>query len=102
MTFTGAWTINTNTGSTMTLTLIQDGENVTGQYVAQNGDRGRINGRVQGPIMVFAWQQDSGLKGAGRFALAPTGTFFKGQYRADPHPSIPQQFLQGEWNGTRK
>jgi len=76
MNFSGDWKINASMNSSIILTLIQDGDNVTGQYVTQNGDRGRINGRVQGSVMIFAWSQDSGVKGAGRFDLASDGSSF--------------------------
>jgi hypothetical protein len=100
--FTGTWVTMSDRGAGFELTLIQQGREVVGSYVTQNGDRGRIKGRVGAGVMQFEFVQDSGFRGNGQFNLAPDGNSFTGGYRAAPHPSIPEAMRQGQWNATRK
>jgi hypothetical protein len=100
--FTGTWVTTSERGAAFELTLIQQGREVVGSYVTQNGDRGRIKGRVGAGVMQFEFVQDSGFRGNGQFNLAPDGNSFTGGYRAAPHPSIPEVMRQGQWNATRK
>ena len=100
----GNWDTRTDKGWSYRMSLRQDGQNVNGSYVAQNGANGRISGRVRNNgVFEFTWTQDGGFKGTGQFALAPDGNSFSGTYRSNPHPSITDpRYLQGSWNGNRQ
>ncbi len=101
--FTGTWDTRTDKNWTYVITLRQDGRNVSGSYVAQNGDRGRINGRVRDNVLEFKWEQDGGFRGSGQFALASDGNSFSGVYTTEPNKKIADpRYLQGNWNGTRR
>jgi len=101
--FTGAWDSRTDKGWTYAITLRQDGRNVSGSYVAQNGDKGKISGRVKDNVLEFKWEQDGGFKGTGQFALAADGNSFSGVYTSEPNKKITDpRYLQGTWNGTRR
>ena len=45
--FTGTWDTRTDKGRGYEITFFQDGSHVTGTYVVQNGDKGRIDGIVK-------------------------------------------------------
>lgn len=101
--FTGTWNTKTDKNWSYLMTLVQDGREVTGSYVAQDNSKGRIKGRVGANIMEFNWEQDGGYTGTGQFALAADGNSFSGIYRANPHPNLKDpRLLQGAWSGTRK
>ena len=101
--FTGTWQTKTDKGWSYVITFLQDGREVSGTYVAQNNDKGRIKGRFGANVMQFTWEQDGGFTGTGQFSLASDGNSFSGIYKAEPHPKLTDPaFLQGSWNGTRK
>jgi hypothetical protein len=101
--FTGTWTTKTDKNWSYTMTFIQDGREVNGTYVAQDGSKGRIKGRFGANILEFNWDQDGGYSGTGQFALAADGKSFNGVYRAKPHPKLTDpNYLQGTWSGTRR
>jgi hypothetical protein len=85
--FTGAW--NTDYG---TLTLVQEGEQVTGEY---SHDGGTIEGTVIGNVLKGTWseaptRQPPDDAGEIEFQLNPQGTSFTGRWRYDS---------SGEWKG---
>ena len=101
--FTGTWSSQTDKGWSYTITFIQDRNNVSGSYVAQNGAKGRITGRMHDNVLEFSWTQDGGFRGTGQFALSPDGNSFSGVYRSEPNKQISDpRYLQGSWNGTRR
>lgn len=76
--FNGAW--NTDYG---TLTLVQDGENVTGEY---SHDGGTIKGTVIGNVLKGTWSEAPTHRppddaGEIEFQLDPQGTSFTGKWR---------------------
>jgi hypothetical protein len=101
--FTGTWNTKTDKNWTYVMTFIQDGREVNGTFVAQDGSKGRIKGRFGANVMEFNWEQDGGFTGTGRFALAADGNSFSGVYQANPHPKLTDpSYLQGSWGGTRR
>jgi hypothetical protein len=101
--FSGTWISQTNRNSTFVISLVQNGREVSGTYVTQNGEQGRIVGRFGANVMQFNWEQAGGFSGSGQFTLSSDGNSFTGSYRAKPHPKIPDpSFLQGAWNGKRQ
>jgi hypothetical protein len=101
--FSGIWDTRTDKGRGYEITFLQDGSHVTGTYVVQNGDKGRIDGIVNGEVLQFKWEQDGGYAGTGQFALSPNGIAFRGVYRADHHAKLQDASLrQGVWSGIRR
>jgi len=101
--YAGTWDTKTDKGWRYEITFFQKGSQVSGTYVVQNGDKGRINGVVNGDVLQFNWQQDGGYTGTGQFAIAPDGNAFQGVYRSDDHPNLENSsLLQGTWSGTRR
>jgi hypothetical protein len=101
--FTGAWNTKTDKNWAYTITFIQDGREVNGTFVAQDGSKGRIKGRFGANVLEFNWEQEGGFKGKGQFTLAADGNSFSGDYRANPHPKLTDpNYLQGTWSGTRR
>jgi hypothetical protein len=101
--FTGTWNTKTDKNWTYVMTFLQDGREVNGTFVAQDGSKGRIKGRFGANVMEFNWEQDGGFTGTGRFALAADGNSFSGVYQANPHPKLTDpNYLQGSWSGTRR
>lgn len=85
--FSGVW--NTDWG---TLTLVQDGEHVTGEYTH---DSGRVDGVVIGNVLKGTWSEAPTYKppndaGDLEFQLGAQGTSFAGRWRYGS---------SGEWNG---
>jgi len=102
-TFTGTWDTRTDKNWTYVITFDQDGRSVSGKYVAQNGDRGKISGKVKDGVLEFKWEQDGGFKGNGQFALSSDGRSFSGIYTAEPNKKLTDpRLLQGSWSGTRR
>ena len=77
---------------------------MNGTYVVQNGDRGKISGKVHdNNVLEFKLEQDGGYKGTGQFALSADGNSFTGSYRIDPNKKITDpSYLQGTWSGKRR
>jgi len=82
--FTGTWDTKTDKGWSYSITFVQTGREVVGNYVAQDGSKGRIRGRFGAGVMEFTWDQDGGYSGSGQFALAPDANSFSGTYRSNP------------------
>jgi hypothetical protein len=102
-TFSGTWDTRTDKNWSYVITFTQDGRNVSGRYVAQDGSKGQISGRVRDGVLEFKWEQDGGYRGTGQFALAADGNSFSGSYRTDPNKKITDpSLLQGIWNGKRR
>lgn len=101
--FTGAWSTRTDKNWSYEISFVQEGSQVSGNYLVQNGDTGRIRGTMTGKVLNFEWDQDGGWSGTGQFVLAADGNSFQGTYKTNPHPAIsdPGQ-LSGTWSGTRK
>ncbi len=101
--FTGSWNMRTDKGWTYTITFEQNGRSVNGTFVAQNGDKGKINGTTKDGVLTFKWSQAGGFTGTGQIALASDGNSFSGDYRTDPNKKITDpSYLQGTWNATRQ
>lgn len=64
--FTGTWQtiLMMNGKSTITLTIVQNGDQVVGSYAGN----GKIEGTVSGKVLRFTWQSDKG-SGSGRFVM---------------------------------
>jgi hypothetical protein len=99
----GVWATRTDKNWTYEITFSQVGSQVSGTYVVQNGDTGRIRGTLRDDVLHFEWDQDGGYTGTGQFTLGPDGSSFTGTYKTSPHPSMTDPAsLTGTWSGTRK
>ncbi|MEO6014567.1 MAG: hypothetical protein ABIQ30_13405, partial [Devosia sp.] len=104
--FSGAWATETDKGWGYTFILSQQGNNVSGTYLVSDSDgkaagTGSIVGTVKGRVVKFDWQQKPDFTGTGQFTMSANGKKFTGIYRADPHPDLPPEFMQGTWSGRR-
>lgn len=101
--FTGTWDTRTDKNWTYVITFDQDGKSVSGKYVAQDGSKGKISGKVKDGVLEFKWEQDGGFKGTGQFSLSSDGRTFSGIYTTEPNKKITDsRYLQGSWSGTRR
>lgn len=103
---TGTWDSHTDKDWQYTIVLVSPpGGMVTGFYVAQDGSRGTINGRLKGNLLTFDWTQatpDGEYRGSGQFAF--NGNSFNGGYNTTqyPNPNTDPALLTGTWSGTRQ
>lgn len=100
--FAGNWASRTNHGGAYSLTLAQNGNDVTGTYASENGRKGELTGKLHQNILFFVWSLEGGYKGAGEFELAPDGNSFSGSYRITQYQGDRPKHLRGAWEGTRK
>ncbi len=91
--FAGNWeTISTGRYS-IPLTIVQNGDRVTGIYPGNNG---KIEGTVSGKVLRFKWESDGG-SGSGRFVMEEGGQAFSGTYNKGDDPDE----VDATWNGKR-
>lgn len=95
--FSGTWNA-TAQGSAYTMRLDHDGDRVAGTYTADDGSSGRIDGAVSGNVLRFSWQQEDGLRGAGKFTLSEDARSFRGSFSLGDDPDVEE----GSWNGRRR
>ncbi len=95
--FGGTWSANADTVA-YSLSLRQKGSGVSGNYRGADGSAGQINGQVSGNVLRFAWVQNDGTKGSGKFVLSGDGQSFEGSYSFGNNPDA----VEGSWNGTRQ
>jgi hypothetical protein len=93
--FTGTWktTMNGKNGpNSITLTMVQKGDQVTGVYPGN----GKIEGTVSGIVLRFKWQSDGGT-GSGRFVMDEEDHAFNGTYNRGDNPDD----VDATWSGLR-
>ena len=95
-TFGGHWNANADNVA-YSLSLRQKGSGVSGSYQGNDGSVGKINGKVSGNVLRFAWVQTDGNQGSGKFVLSGDGQSFAGSYSFSNNPDA----VDGAWNGTR-
>lgn len=101
--FGGVWESKTDKNWTYTLDLEQDGNEVEGTYVSQDGSTGEITGTVKGRVLRFEWDHENGrFTGTGQFKISSDGETFSGVYDTDETAKLAPEFLQGTWSGKRK
>jgi hypothetical protein len=98
--FAGDW-LTTSSGGDFRMSLIHDGNRVTGTFASVNGSsRGTVAGTIfDGTVLLFKWTQDGGKwKGSGKFVLSEDRRSFRGTFSNsdDPHDTSA-----GAWNGRK-
>jgi hypothetical protein len=97
--FSGTWATVTAAGTNYTMTLTQNGEIVSGQYVSADGAyKGVINGNVSDRTLIYQWSQQDGQKGTGKFTLSADGSKFEGWWTYSDDPNV----VEASWNGIRQ
>lgn len=91
--FAGTWDTITNAKFNVTLTISQDGANVTGVYPS---NKGKLEGTVTGRVLRFTWKSDGGT-GSGRLVMDESGNAFSGTYNRGTNPDD----VDYTWNGKR-
>ena len=91
--FAGTWETISNNKNSISLTMVQTGNTVTGVYPGNNG---KIEGTVTGKVLRFKWQSDGG-GGSGRFVIDDSGQAFSGTYNRGNDPDE----VDFTWNGKR-
>jgi hypothetical protein len=98
-TFTATWNTATAAGARYTMTLRQNGAEVTGSYTSSDSAvSGALSGTVDGNTLTYRWQEGPST-GMGKFALSADGNAFQGWWNSsqtDPNA------VSGAWNGTRQ
>src|SRR5205807_6032235 len=92
--FTGVWDTVAGGNYKYTLTLEQNGKQVTGAYTPGNG---KVEGTVTGNVLRLRWTQDPDLKGSSRLVLSEDGQSFTGMTSTGDDPDVGGH----AWNGTR-
>jgi hypothetical protein len=95
--FSGSWQTVVD-GVSHSVSLTQNGDDVTGSYSGADGSPGRIAGRARDNVLRFSWSQSDGHQGSGRFTLSADGRSFAGSYSFSANPDE----AQGIWNGSRR
>ncbi|KUM28370.1 hypothetical protein AU467_34885 [Mesorhizobium loti] len=95
--FGGSWSANADNVA-YSLSLKQNGNGVSGRYQGDDGSAGKINGKVSGNVLRFAWVQMDGTRGSGKFELSGDGQSFEGSYNFGSNPDA----VEGSWNGMRQ
>ena len=95
--FSGRWSANAEDVA-YSISLRQKGSGVSGSYQGNDGSVGKINGKVSGNVLRFAWVQTDGTRGSGKFALSADGRSFNGSYSMGNNPDV----AEGSWNGMRQ
>ena len=95
--FGGTWAANADNVA-YSISLTQKGSGVSGRYQGADGSAGQITGKVSGNVLRFAWVQNDGTKGSGKFVLSGDGQSFEGSYSFGNNPDA----VEGNWNGTRQ
>jgi hypothetical protein len=85
--------------SPVTLTLVQVGGSVSGQYVATPGGGtaaapGTVSGTLTGDVLTGTWRDTAGAAGTFRFEIAQGGVTFTGVWTGNGGGG-------GSWNGQR-
>jgi hypothetical protein len=97
--FNGTWSTVTGTGNNYSMTLTQNGSDVSGSYVSADGAyKGVISGTVSDGILVYRWSQEDGQKGSGKFTLSADGSKFDGSWTYSDDPNN----VETTWNGNRQ
>ncbi len=92
--FAGNWETISDGQNSISLTVVQTGNKVTGLYPSKNG---KIEGTVVGQVLRFKWESDGG-SGSGRFVMNESGFSFSGTYNRGDDPDE----VEATWNGTHK
>jgi hypothetical protein len=92
--FTGTWQtiMMINGKNSFTVTLVQNGDQVTGSYAGN----GKIEGTVSGRVLRFTWTSDRGT-GSGRFVMDEKERAFSGTYNKGSNPDD----VDSTWSGLR-
>lgn len=92
--FTGTWQtiMMINGRKSVTLTIVQKGDQATGLYPGN----GKIEGTVSGLVLRFKWQSDLGT-GSGRFVMDEKQRAFSGTYNKGDNPDD----VDSTWSGLR-
>jgi len=91
--FGGTWDTQTLPGGSFSLTLSQQGNRVTGQFI-----NGTLEGVVEGStVLNFTANFQSGVKGSGRLTLIEGGRAFDGRYTLESAPGTVRM-----WTGKRR
>lgn len=98
--FSGTWNTKTDKGWTYVIEFAQDGSEVSGTYVAMNGDQGEMSGTVDGNQLELTWTQGE-FEGTAQFSMSSNNKSFTGIYTAEANPQLGTEFLQGTWSGKR-
>lgn len=91
--FAGTWDTITNGSTAIELTIVQEGDKVTGLYPSANG---KIEGTVSGKVLRFKWRSSGGT-GTGRFVMDESGLSFSGTWNRGNNPDD----VDATWNGKR-
>jgi hypothetical protein len=89
--FAGTWDTMSNGAYPMQLTIVQNGDRVTGIYPSHSG---KIEGTVVGRVLRFKWESDGG-KGSGRLVMEESGKVFSGTY----NQGDDSDEVEATWNG---
>ncbi len=89
--FAGNWETISDGQNSISLTMVQTGNKVTGLYPSKNG---KIEGTVSGQVLRFKWESDGG-SGSGRFVMDENGWAFSGTYNRGEDPDE----VEATWNG---
>lgn len=93
--FAGTWETISGGRFSISLTIVQTGNKVTGIYPSNNG---MIEGTVSGRVLSFKWESDGG-SGSGRFVMDESEQAFSGTYNfKDDNPDDGGK----TWNGKRQ
>lgn len=91
--FDGTWETISSGKYSIPLTMVQQGDQVTGLYP---GNKGKIEGTVSGRVLRFKWESDGG-SGSGRFVMDESAQAFSGTYNRGENPDD----VDATWNGKR-
>ena len=94
--FGGDWNTTVD-GVPHTVTLTQQGQAVSGDYVGTDGTTGTLNGTLKGNVLRFSWIQGDGLTGVGKFVMSGDGGSFQGSFSLSGNPDQ----ADGSWNSVR-
>lgn len=93
--FAGRWNaiLIMNGHKAFTLTMVQNGDQVTGTFPGN----GTIEGTISGRVLRFRWRSDSGGTGSGRFVMEEKQFAFSGTYNRGDNPDD----VDNTWSGRR-
>jgi hypothetical protein len=97
--FTATWNTVTAASTRYTMTLSQNGNQVTGSYASVDGAvTGTLSGTVEGDTLIYRWQEGPN-GGMGKFRLGDDGASFSGWWNSS---ATDPNAVSGAWNGTRR
>jgi hypothetical protein len=91
--FAGLWNLVSGGAFPYIVTLRQDGDKLSGSYVAgnnqiKNGNGQILDGKVLGDMAYFRWTQDGGRAGTGWLRMGTRNRTFSGAFRNGNDPEI--------------